>query len=154
MELVHGCFESGIQGRGRRAVGDLVQSVSVENFGKVRVGYDAEWEEYRVQCWDVTGYLWAEYHSGDRDDALGTAGMIGETMREDMPSPEHLQALVQYACRNGLRWKDRLSAAWSNGSDVKEIDGPLLRQIRNRFGPHWLAGLEWRHLPSPSPDRM
>jgi hypothetical protein len=59
--------------RKSNVVGRLVQVAAVEGVGKVRVGRDVEWNEYRVQAWDVRGRLVAEYHTDDKTDALDSA---------------------------------------------------------------------------------
>lgn len=54
------------------------------------------------------------------------------------PNQEQLAALQAYANRVGRAWKSLLCAAWLDGSDRREENGHLLRQIRNQFGPSWL----------------
>lgn len=51
------------------------------------------------------------------------------------PTREQLQALEDYAVRHGRKWKRRLLDDWRSGADAC---APLLRQLRNRFGPQWL----------------
>jgi hypothetical protein len=60
----------------KSVVGRLVKSQSIEGIGRVRVGHDRDWDEYRVQAWDLAGALVAEYHTDDRQDALNTAARI------------------------------------------------------------------------------
>ena len=57
-------------------VGRLVQVQAVQDVGRVRVGHDREWSEYRVQAWNADGRLVSEYHTDDRADALDTAARI------------------------------------------------------------------------------
>ncbi len=118
------------------AVGRLVQVAAVEGVGKVRVGHDIEWSEYRVQAWAADGRLVAEYHTDDRADAVATA----DRMLADLagPSPDQLAAVAAFAARHGRTWRADLAAAWLSGADAREPDGHLLRQVRNRFGPAWL----------------
>lgn len=52
---------------------------------------------------------------------------------------EQYDALVAYAAKYGDNWKEKLSNAWLNGADANEPNGHLLRQVRNRLGPSWLA---------------
>jgi hypothetical protein len=52
---------------------------------------------------------------------------------------EQKAALRAYALRNGRFWKRRLWAAWIDGSDAKEPEGAVLRQIRNTHGPSLLT---------------
>ena len=54
------------------------------------------------------------------------------------PSPAQLAALQRYADTCGRGWKRMLSTAWETGQDAREPDGPLLRQVRNEYGPQWL----------------
>lgn len=65
------------------------------------------------------------------------------------PSPEQLQALQAFADKKGRSWKQALSDAWMNGSDDREPNGHLLRQLRNQFGPSWLA----TYKPSTSGEK-
>ncbi len=69
-------------------VGRLVQVQAVQNVGRVRVGHDREWSEYRVQAWDPAGRLVAEYHTDDKGDALDTAARILQDLaaRAGMPA--------------------------------------------------------------------
>ena len=124
----------------KTVVGRLVQVTVVEGMGKVRFGYDREWEEYRVQAWDVSGDIVAEYHSAHKDDALFTA----ERMLADLagPRPDQVAAVAAFARLHGPDWKDALSQAWWDGSDCREPDGHLLRQVRNQYGPAWLESVE------------
>jgi len=55
------------------------------------------------------------------------------------PTPEQLAALSAYARKYGNTWKQSLNHAWATGRDAHEPDGHLLRQLRNTFGPSWLA---------------
>jgi len=57
-------------------VGRLVQVQLVQGVGKVRVGFDRDWSEYRVQAWGPAGQLVTEYHTDDKADAVGTAAAI------------------------------------------------------------------------------
>jgi hypothetical protein len=57
---------------------------------------------------------------------------------ERQPTREQLQALEDYAARHGRQWKRQLLDDWLSGRDAREPQGPLLRQLRNRFGPRWL----------------
>lgn len=55
------------------------------------------------------------------------------------PTPEQLAALQAFAKTNGRTWKSTLNNYWQNGADVRMPNGNLLRQVRNEFGPAWLA---------------
>lgn len=48
-------------------------------------------------------------------------------------SPAQLAAVEEFRLKNGRDWKSKLSALWTT-----DKDGPLLRQVRNQFGPEWL----------------
>lgn len=50
------------------------------------------------------------------------------------PTPDQLDALRDFAKKNGKNWKIALHAAW-----LKASAPPLLQQLRNQFGPAWLA---------------
>ena len=55
------------------------------------------------------------------------------------PSPDQLAAVAAYAARHGRTWRAALATAWSTGRDAAEPGGHLLRQVRNTYGPAWLA---------------
>jgi|ETNvirnome_2_300_1030623.scaffolds.fasta_scaffold08324_5 hypothetical protein len=62
----------------------------------------------------------------------------------DHPTQEQMDAIHQFRnqCLNYHidDWKQHLLDAWRTGGDVNAIpDGHLLRQVRNQFGPSWLA---------------
>lgn len=117
-------------------VGRLVQVAVVEGVGKVRVGFDVDWSEYRVQAWAATGRLVAEYHTDDKGDALDTA----DRMLADLtgPTADQLAAVAAFAARHGRTWRADLATAWGTGTDAAEPGGHLLRQVRNQHGPVWL----------------
>lgn len=52
-----------------------------------------------------------------------------------MPNANQLAVLKDYATKHGSRWKDKLLSDWTKGKS----ESPLLQQIRNQFGPEWLA---------------
>lgn len=54
------------------------------------------------------------------------------------PTPDQLEALRAYKAKHGAHWKSALNSAWQVGSDVREPNGHLLRQVRNQLGPSWL----------------
>lgn len=116
--------------------GRLVEHWSVEGVGTVRVGYDAGWEEYRVQSWYPDGTLQGDYPTSDKEDAMGTARLVLEAMAG--PNEAQREAVLHFADRHGRGWKEELSRAWYTGRDASEPFGYLLRQVRNRFGPAWL----------------
>ena len=53
-------------------------------------------------------------------------------------SEDQLGAITRFAARAGRNWKYMLNSAWATGKDEAMRDGPLLRQVRNEFGPVWL----------------
>lgn len=55
------------------------------------------------------------------------------------PNAEQMARIKAFASCAGVMWKEVLSSAWSNGTDTNYRDGHLLRQVRNEFGPEWLA---------------
>ena len=55
------------------------------------------------------------------------------------PTTEQLAAVQAYATKYGEGWKRQLVLAWNQGTDVREPQGHLLRQVRNQFGPTWLS---------------
>ena len=58
------------------------------------------------------------------------------------PNREQLQALKDYAVAVGDGWKKRLLLDWMRaGTAVYELRDRyhLLQQVRNSFGPKWLA---------------
>jgi len=71
--------------RAGAVVGRLVQVQAVPDVGRVRVGLDADWSEYRVQAWNAAGRLVSEYHTDDRADALDTAALILERLAGLLP---------------------------------------------------------------------
>jgi hypothetical protein len=58
------------------------------------------------------------------------------------PTPDQLAALAAYSAQHGRCWKAKLCADWHSGRDEKF---PLLRQVRNDFGPRWL-----KTFPTPT----
>jgi hypothetical protein len=54
-------------------------------------------------------------------------------------TPEQRHAVQSFADRHGPNWRGDLLDAWLNGSDAREPDGHLLRQVRNKLGPTWLS---------------
>jgi hypothetical protein len=125
-------------------VGRLVQVLAVQDVGRVRVGWDAAWSEYRVQAWNESGRLVTEYHTDDRQDAIDTADVILARMAG--PTDDQVQAVAAFMTRHGRTWRADLAAAWLSGRDVNEPNGHLLRQVRNRFGPRWLRDVTLAEL--------
>lgn len=119
-----------------RVVGKLVQAWNVDRVGTVRVGYDAEWEEYRVQSWLYDGTLQGDYPTADREDALASARLVLEAMAG--PNEAQREAVIYFADNHGRQWKEELSRAWWTGRDASQPFGHLLRQVRNHYGPAWL----------------
>lgn len=74
-----------------------------------------------------------------RADINRVAPSIANDSDSDVPTQEQLQALVRFAAANGRRWKVILMGKWETGKDEREVDGGLLRQVRNNLGPTWLT---------------
>ena len=62
-------------------------------------------------------------------------------MENRKPTTEMLSALQSFADCHGEDWKEQLSFAWMNGSDEREPNAHLLRQVRNHLGPSWLINV-------------
>lgn len=63
-------------------------------------------------------------------------------MTNTIPSAEQLAAIEAFAAKYAkLRggWQEHLLTCWMSGADAREPSGHLLRQVRNSFGPSWLA---------------
>jgi hypothetical protein len=53
------------------------------------------------------------------------------------------QAIFQFAQHEGRNWKSALNQAWMSGNYPYHVkDGGALQQIRNGFGPRWLASFK------------
>lgn len=64
------------------------------------------------------------------------------------PNAEQLAALWEYANRrHPSEWKDDLLDDWLNGKDATRPNGHLLRQVRNHYGPKWLASFHFTDGP-------
>ncbi len=57
-----------------------------------------------------------------------------DEMDEPLLTQNQLEALRQYAAEHGRTWKAALNHDWMTGQTVGE-----LQQVRNTFGPTWLA---------------
>lgn len=71
-------------------------------------------------------------------------GIEWEIGMVDYPNKDQLDALDEYAEKMGKDWKDKLLTDWARGTDDRALGGHegrgyLLRQVRNQFGPTWLA---------------
>ena len=72
-------------------------------------------------------------------------------MAKNGPNEEQLAALENFRKARGRTWKSKLIHAWYTGADAELFDGSLLRQIRNTFGPTWLAAYR---APEPSTQNV
>lgn len=52
---------------------------------------------------------------------------------------EQYEALHKFAKTYGRRWKSTLNSCWETGYYGSDDDSASLQQIRNNFGPSWLA---------------
>lgn len=55
-------------------------------------------------------------------------------------NPDQRAALIRFRKAGGHTWRHKLHTVWL--TDPRHTDAPLLRQIRNEFGPDWLADLD------------
>lgn len=62
------------------------------------------------------------------------------------PTAEQIEALRAFAAKHGRTWKSKLIDAWTGWGNIQ--DGPILRGVRNEFGPTWL--IDKFRLPSAS----
>ncbi|MDH0342041.1 hypothetical protein [Chromobacterium haemolyticum] len=67
----------------------------------------------------------------------------GRVARSSIDDLDHAQraALITFRAQNGRSWKQKLNDGWLKAA----YPGPL-QQIRNQFGPEWLANL--KHVPT------
>ncbi len=70
-------------------------------------------------------------------------------MTKKIPSPEQILTLQAWARSNGRTWKQALRAAWESGNYQGFAAYPYLQQVRNTFGPSWLARFK---LPAEAPS--
>lgn len=63
---------------------------------------------------------------------------MGKAVVKKTLNPEQDARLRAFAAEHGRGWKATLLDMWLTGRDASEVDGHLLRQIRNHFGPAWL----------------
>jgi len=64
--------------------------------------------------------------------------MIQENDRPSLTQlpPNLVEALVKFRSENGRTWKHKLLSGWLRAAFPGE-----LQQLRNEFGPEWLAGV-------------
>lgn len=56
---------------------------------------------------------------------------------------KQMDAIQQFAHRNGRNWKSVLRECWMNGDYQSEfIDSASLQQLRNEKGPTWLINFK------------
>ena len=55
------------------------------------------------------------------------------------PTPEQVKALRSFANAHGRTWKSHLNHVWMTGNYGFADDSMSLQQVRNSFGPAWLA---------------
>lgn len=61
--------------------------------------------------------------------------------KQRTPTTQQIEALEQFAAIHGRNWKTVLGNAWMNGNYNGFEKDWLLQQVRNTFGPSWLAKL-------------
>lgn len=59
----------------------------------------------------------------------------------DELSTEQRDAILAYAAQHGRTWKSKLAEDWQTGRDCGPVYGYALRNVRNQFGPKWLASV-------------
>lgn len=60
-------------------------------------------------------------------------------MTNDTLTENQINAIQQWATRNGRCWKSELRQAWMTGNYYEADDSASLQQLRNTFGPAWLV---------------
>jgi len=65
-------------------------------------------------------------------------------------TPEQMEALRNYASKNGRSWREKLSSSWMRGGD----HGPELQRARNTLGPSWLGKVKIDDEPSTPPVKL
>lgn len=60
----------------------------------------------------------------------------------DDVTPDQREALINFRTKNGPDWRAKLNDHWFRGTDDRQPDGGLLRQVRNQRGPSWLHNLK------------
>lgn len=66
-------------------------------------------------------------------------------MHTGYPNEDQAAAICEYAAIHGDNWKEKLYTEWAVGTDHAALSGGhngrgyLLRQVRNQFGPSWMA---------------
>jgi hypothetical protein len=55
------------------------------------------------------------------------------------PTTEQINAVIHFARYHGRYWKAELSGCWITGHYPSGVDSCYLQQVRNQFGPEWLA---------------
>jgi len=66
------------------------------------------------------------------------------------PSAAQIAALVAFAASYGRNWKSSVNQAWMTGNYHGFTAYPYLQQVRNQFGPSWLARFK---IPKVAPVR-
>ena len=84
-------------------------------------------------------FLAADSHNRDRIAKAFPEVFVSDEPQE--PTWPQMEALLVFRSKHGRDWKEKLVNAWLDGSDTKETNGHLLRQLRNRLGPTWLYAL-------------
>lgn len=107
-----------------------------------------------VVCWNQTekgGWLGFHFEAGRKvgDIAFHRDGtryevlaVVGEPKPEGL-SEDQRAAVTAFRDANGRAWKAKLGSLWMSGNysrhGVDANQAALLQQVRNQFGPEWLA---------------
>lgn len=97
----------------------------------------ANGEGFNLYCHDgrKIGAVWR----GGLEASIAECTQVQSVDTDSGPSAEQVRALRAFASKAGRNWKAALRLAWETGADTTHEGGALLRQLRNQFGPEWLA---------------
>lgn len=114
----------------------LMDFVNCIDFTGGLVQVDGRWVPAADEDWIDLGSAYI-----DACEALGIHPK--GTPNPKQPSAEQLVAVIAYAQENGKNWKAKLNADWLRAAArLHGRHSPLLQQVRNQFGPDWLAKFE------------
>jgi len=117
-----------------------------------------------IDCIDFTGGIMLDegknpvpcvdpewYDLGDAYvQACEALGRTPKGLPRAEPTFEQVTAVIAYAKEKGKDWKAKLNADWLRAAAmIKGRHSPLLQQVRNQFGPEWLAKFDGRRYQLP-----